>query len=120
MTPAVTPHMGVARTFQRGGHTESYRGYSPDCHLNIVGCLLTKTAYKGGITGTPGPPWLRPCHMGVARIFQRGGHTDSYSGYSSDCHLNIVGCLLTKRLTKGGSGAPQDPPGHALAPNDSI
>ena len=51
--------------------------------------------------------------MGVARIFQRGGHTDSYRGYSSDCHLNIVSCLLTRRLTKGGSRAPQDPPGYA-------
>ena len=49
-------------------------------------------------------------HMGVARIFQRGGHTDSYRGYSSDCHLNIVSCLLTRRLKKGGSRAPQDPP----------
>ena len=48
--------------------------------------------------------------IGVARIFQRGGHTDSYIGYSPNCHLNIVGCLLTKRLTKGGSRAPQDPP----------
>ena len=53
--------------------------------------------------------------MGVARIFQRGGHTDSYRGYSSDCHLNIVSCLLTRRLTKGGSRAPQDPPGYAYA-----
>ena len=55
--------------------------------------------------------------MGVARIFQRGDHTDSYIGYSPNCHLNIVGCLLTKRLTKGGSRAPQDPPpppGYAL------
>ena len=51
--------------------------------------------------------------MGVARIFQRGGHTDSYRGYSSDCHLDIVSCLLTRRLTKGGSRAPQDPPGYA-------
>ena len=25
-------------------------------------------------------------------------------------HLNIVGCLLTRRPTKGGSRAPQDPP----------
>ena len=39
-----------------------------------------------------------------------GGHTDSYRGYSSDCHLNIVSCLLTRRLTKGGSRAPQDAP----------
>ena len=54
--------------------------------------------------------------MGVARIFQRGGHTDSYIGYSPNCHLNIVGCLLTKRLTKGGSRAPQDPPPPWLRP----
>ena len=27
---------------------------------NIVGCLLKKKAYKGGVTGTPGPPSLRP------------------------------------------------------------
>ena len=47
--------------------------------------------------------------MGVARIFQRGGHTESYRGDSPDCHLNILGCLLTKRLTKGGSRAPQSP-----------
>ena len=55
-------------------------------------------------------------NMGVARIFQRGGHTDSYRGYSSDCHLNIVGCLLTTRLTKGGGGHghPRTPPGYAL------
>ena len=47
--------------------------------------------------------------MGVARIFERGGHTDSYTGYSSDCHLNIVSCLLTRRLTKGGHGHPRTP-----------
>ena len=53
--------MGVARIFQRGGHTDSYRGYSSDCHLNIVGCLLTKRLTKGGgVTGTPGPPLATP------------------------------------------------------------
>ena len=52
--------------------------------------------------------------MGIARIFQRGGHTDSYIGYSPNCHLNIVGCLLTKRLTKGGHGHPRTPTGYAL------
>ena len=51
--------MGVARIFQRGGHTESYRGYSPDCHLNIVGCLQKglQGGVGGGVTYTPGPPW---------------------------------------------------------------
>ena len=54
----------------------------------------------GGRTHTLNTPGCK----GVARIFQRGGHTGSYRGYSPDCHLNIVGCLLTKRLTKGGGG----------------
>ena len=55
---------GVARIFQRGGegHTVSniiVMAFSP---RNIVGCLLKKKAYKGegGVTGTPGPPSLRP------------------------------------------------------------
>ena len=30
-------------------------------------------------------------------------------------HLNIVGCLLKRRPTKGGSRAPQDPPSYAPA-----
>ena len=59
--------------------------------------------------------------MGVAGIFQRGSH-ESYRGYSPDRNLNIVGCLLTKRLKKGGgSHAPQDPPpGYALAQSYEI
>ena len=44
------------------------------------------------------------CAMGVARIFQRGGHTVSNRGYSRFCNLIIVGCLHKKRLTKGGGG----------------
>ena len=28
-------------------------------------------------------------------------------------HLNIVGCLLKRRSTKGGSRVPQDPTSHA-------
>ena len=61
--------MGVARIFQRGGHTDSYRGYSTDCHLNIVGCLLTKWLTKGGVTGTPGPPLATPLRTSVRKIF---------------------------------------------------
>jgi len=30
-------------------------------------------------------------------------------------HLNIVGCLLKRRPTKGGSQAPQHPPSYAPA-----
>ena len=47
---------------------------------------------------------------GRSQNFSKGGHTESYRGYSQDCHLNIVGCLLTKRLTKeGGLRAPRTP-----------
>ena len=34
-------------------------------------------------------------------------------------HLNIVGCLLKRRPTKGGSWAPQDPPPPSYAPVDN-
>ena len=51
--------MGVARIFQRGGHTLSNRGYSRFRNLNIVGCLSKKRLTKGGVTQDP--PWLRPC-----------------------------------------------------------
>ena len=46
--------MGVGRSFQRGGYTELYRGSSPDCHLNIVGCLLmhlSVSSPRGGGVG---------------------------------------------------------------------
>ena len=39
-----------------GGHTVSniiVMAFSPQ---NIVGCLLKKKAYKGGVTGNPGTP----------------------------------------------------------------
>ena len=36
--------------------------------LNIVGCLFKKKAYKGGVTGTPGPPSLRPCNSYILQI----------------------------------------------------
>ena len=58
--------MGVARIFQKGGggedHTDSYRGYSPDSHLNIVGCLLTKGVGGGESHAPQDPPQLRPCN----------------------------------------------------------
>ena len=53
---------------------------------------------------------------GRSQDFSKGGHIDSYRGYSSDCHLNIVSCLLTRRLTKGGGGGhghPRTPAGYA-------
>ena len=49
---------------------------------------------------------------GVARIFQRGeagggGHTGSNNIVMAFSPRNIVGCLLKKRLIKGGSREPQ-------------
>ena len=42
---------------------------------------------------------------GVARIFKReGGHTGSNNIVMAFSPRNIVGCLLKKRLTKGGHG----------------
>ena len=51
---------------------------------------------------------------GVARMFQRGGHTVSNIIVMAFSPRNIVGCLLKKKPTKGGSRAPQDPPRYAL------
>ena len=56
---------GVARIFQRGGHTVPNRGYSPDFHVSlppVVGCLPKTwlTRGGGGVTGTPGPPQATP------------------------------------------------------------
>ena len=86
----------------------------------------------------------------IARIFQRGGHTVSKWGYSADCHVDlhamflikkkdskkgplsygqdivmvisppVVGCLVKKGLQKGGSRAPQDPPGFTLGYKESY
>ena len=62
---------------------------------------------------------------GVARIFQRGGHTVWKLGSSPDCHCGqcivkaflppVEGCLVKTLLQKGGSMAPQDPSCYALA-----
>ena len=71
------PGMGVARMFQRGGHTDSYRGYSSDCHLNIVSCLLTRRLTKGGVTGTPGPPLAYAYARGLLAAICTGNVTEN-------------------------------------------
>ena len=60
--------------------------------VNSINCFATTAAIKG-----------------VARIFQRGDHTVSNIIVMAFSPRNIVGCFLKKRLTKGGSRAPQDP-----------
>ena len=62
---------GVARIFQRGGHTVSKWGYSPYCHYGqgivmassppVVGCLVKKGLQKGWSRAPQDLPWLRPC-----------------------------------------------------------
>ena len=59
-------------------------------------------------------------NRGVAKIFQRGGHTLSNIIVMAFSPRYIVGCLLKKRLTKGGSRAPQDPPSYALGEESAL
>ena len=53
---------GVARIFQRGGHTVSDISVMAFSPRNIIGCFLKNKGLQrgGGVTGTPEPPSLRP------------------------------------------------------------
>ena len=52
---------GRSQDFSKGGHTGSNNIVMAFSPRNIVGCLLKKRLTKGGgVTGTPGPPSLRP------------------------------------------------------------
>ena len=54
---------------------------------------------------------IKTIPSGVARIFQRGGHTESNIIVMAFSPRNIVGCLLKKGLQRGSHGHPmQDPP----------
>ena len=52
---------GVAKIFQRGGHTVSKIIDMPFSPRNIIDRFLKKGLQGGGVTGTPAPPSLRPC-----------------------------------------------------------
>ena len=56
--------------------------------------------------------------QGRSQDFSKGGNTVSNNIVMAFSSRNIVGCLLKKRLTKGGgvSRAPQDPSSYALCP----
>ena len=60
----------------------------------------------------------KPKHIiqGRSQGFPKGGHTVSNNIVMAFSPRNIAGCLLKKRLTKGGGGVtePQDPPSYAL------
>ena len=72
--------------------------------------------YSSGNSVFDRDPIFKEASRGVARIFQRGGHTVSNIIVMAFSPWNIAGFLLKKRLTKGGGGsrAPQDPPRYAL------
>ena len=54
----------------------------------------------------------RPLYQGRSQDFSKGGggHTGSNNIVMAFSPRNIVGCLLKKRLIKGGSRVPQDTP----------
>ena len=58
---------------------------------------------------------LQVRRRGLARIFQRGGHTGSNNVVMAFSPRYIVGCLLKKRLTKGGHGHLRTPHSYAHA-----
>ena len=78
-------YRGVARIFQRGGHTESniiVMAFSP---RNIIGNFLKKGLQRGGggeVTGTPGPS-LRPWCMysKVSSLMKFHQNTQNYIKY---------------------------------------
>ena len=65
-----------------------------NCYLaTFVPYVINKAAHEHFIG--------RAC-KGVARIFQRGGHTVSNIIVMAFSPRNMVGCFFKKRLTKGG------------------
>ena len=60
--------------------------------------------------------------QGHSQDFSKGGGGGGVTLCQTDIVMpfsprNIVGCLLKKRFTKGGSRAPEDPPSYALGLN---
>ena len=55
---------GIARTFQRRGegHTESNRGYSPDCHVDLH-AVLKKGFQRGGVRSRAPQDPLPPIYV---------------------------------------------------------
>ena len=84
------------------GSSSNFNFSSSTCFTDILGLVHFFSPQRSLGEETP-------LGKGVARNFQRGGHTGSYRGCSPDCHLNIVGCLLTKGLQRGDHGQPRTP-----------
>ena len=112
---------GVARIFQRGGH----RGYSPDHHLGIADFFGLYRCFPSCISGfsriiAAWRPLLTKDKSRWRKYFTKkqilkkvGFSTMAFTAKILSWrfrHLNIVGCLLKRRPTKGGSRAPQNLP----------
>ena len=83
------------------------------CFENYVSkmCFCCQTTYVHNVFLNCVSKIFQPVtHRGVARIFQRGGHTVSNTIAMAFSPRNIIGCFLKQSLTKGESRAPQDPP----------
>ena len=101
---------GVARIFQRGGH----RGYSPDHHPGITNYiwfipLLSPRVSAGSVVLSRHDENTLQKNKFKKVGFSTMAFTAKILSWRFR-HLNIVGCLLRRRPTKGGSRAPQDPP----------
>ena len=114
----VHPSRGVARIFQRGGHSrDTIRGSptmyglyrcSPSC---ISGLSRIIVAWRPILTKDNEP--LTKILYKKTKFKKVGFSTMAFTAKILSWrfrHLNIVGCLLKRRPTKGGSRAPQDPP----------
>ena len=110
---------GVARLFQRGGHRvmlsrDTIRGSptiyglyrcSPSC-ISVLSRIIA--AWRPILTRAVDENALQKTNFKEV-----GFSTMAFTAKILSCrfrHLNIVGCLLKRRPTKGGSRAPQDPP----------
>ena len=100
---------GVARIFQRWGGGGN-RGYSPECHVDLHAVHarinqrqepLTKLLYKKTNFKKVGFSTMAFTVKILSWRFR---------------HLNIVGCLLKRRPTKGGHGHPRTPPPPPATP----
>ena len=115
---------GVARIFQRGGHSrDNIRGSptiyglyrcSPSC---ISGLSRIIAAWRFILTKDKSRwrKYFTRKQILKKVVFSTMVFTAKILSWRFH-HLNIVGCLLKTRPTKGGSRAPQDPPPPLATP----
>ena len=116
---------GVGRIFQRGGH----RGYSLDHHPGIADYIWfipllslvyqRAQSYYRGMKAIDKSRWRKHFTKNKKVGFSTMAFTAMVLSWRFR-HLNIVGCLLKRRPTKGGSRVPQDPPSYAPVFKDIL